>query len=116
MRYIYLFFDDIIKNDAVKTVGLISLKDQNSKQITVFAVQTKDPNIRFIEAGSNSDRQRKPITLNETVVFSWDKTLLWNDINAIAFDKDNLQSYKYEFLQNVTTISTKDLRWYPINK
>jgi len=109
------FFDDIIKNDAVKTVGWISIKYKNNKQVTVFAVQNKDPDVRFIEAGTNSDRQRKPISLNETVIFSWDNALPWNDMNAIAFNKDNLQSYKYEYLKNVTTISTKDLRWYPIN-
>jgi hypothetical protein len=66
------FFDDIIKNDAVKTVGWISIKYKSNKQITVFAVQNEDPDVRFIQAGSNSSIQRKPITLNETVIFSWD--------------------------------------------
>lgn len=109
------FFDDVIKNDLVKTVGWMSIKDANNKQITVFAVQTNDPKVRFIEVGSSSDRQRKPIALNETVIFSWDKSIIWNDLNAIAFDKDNIQLYKYGYPKNVSSINANDLRWYQIN-
>lgn len=109
------FYDDIIKNDKVKTVGWASIA-KNRKQITVFAVQADDPNVKFIEAGPNSDRQRKSIALNETIIFTWDKLLLNNDINAIAFDEDNQQVYKYgynpEYL-NFTNL--KDLRWYSLN-
>lgn len=110
------FFDDIIKNDEVKTVGWESLAEENNKQITVFAIQTKDPNVKFIEAGTNSDRQRKTIGLNETVIFTWDKAIS-TDINAIAFDKDNLQLYKYGCNpKNSNVINLKELRWYSINK
>lgn len=110
------FFDDIIKNDAVKTVGWQSLTDGIDKQITVFAVQTTDPNVKIIEVGSDSNRLRKPITLNETVIFSWDKVITLNDINAIASDKDNLQLYKYEFNpKNLNVTKSGDLRWYSVN-
>ena len=39
--------------------------DGYNRQITVFAVRTIDPNIKFIEAGEVSERQRKNIGLNE---------------------------------------------------
>lgn len=40
----------------------------------------------------------------------------WNDIQAIALGKDNLQLYKYEYNpKNVTVIKSEELKWYPIN-
>ncbi|MEQ8156997.1 MAG: hypothetical protein ABRQ25_19340 [Clostridiaceae bacterium] len=106
------FFDDIIKDDKVKTVGWVSIDNKKNKQITVFAVQTNDPNIKFIEAGLDSERQRKNISLNETVIFTWDKVINSN-INAIAFDKDNHQVYKYGYNpEHLNFIDLKELRWY----
>jgi len=111
---IICFFDDIIKNDEVKTVGWVGY-EENNKQINVFAVQTKDPNVKFIEVGTNSDRQRKTIGLNETVIFTWDKAIS-TDVNPIAFDKNNLQLYKYEYNpKHLNVTDTKELRWYSIN-
>lgn len=106
------FFDDIIKDDKVKTVGWVSIDNKKNKQITVFAVQTNDPNIKFIEAGLDSERQRKNISLNETVIFTWDKVINSN-INAIAFDKDNNQVYKYGYNpEHLSFVDLKELRWY----
>lgn len=106
--------DDIIRNDRVKTVGLASIAGNNSRQITVFAVQTNDPDVKFIEAGKNLDMQRKAIGINETVIFEWNKRLTINDINAVALSKDNLQLYKYQYnLEHKTYIDPKQLRWYP---
>lgn len=108
-------FDDIIKNDKVKTVGWASISKENNKQITVFAVQTNDPDVKFIEAGPNSDRQRKNIDSNEIVIFTWDKTFN-SDINAIAFNKDNLQVYKYEYNpKHLNVTDSKELRWYSLD-
>lgn len=109
------FFDDVIKNDKVKTVGWTSVSEKNNKQITVFAVQTTDPNVKFIEAGPKSGRERKPVKLNETTIFTWDKRSDLNDINPIALDKSNLQLHRYGFPENKNITNTKDLRWYPVN-
>lgn len=106
------FYDDIIKDDKVKTVGWTSIADKNNRQITVFAVQTSDPNIKFIEAGFNSERQRKNISLNETVIFTWDKVIN-NTLNAVALDKDNHEIYKYEYNpEHLDFTDPKELRWY----
>lgn len=109
------FFDDIIKDDKVKTVGWVSIDNKKNKQITVLAVQTNDPNINFIEAGLDSERQRKNISLNETVIFTWDKVIN-SSINAIAFDKDNNQVYKYGYNpERLNFTDLKELRWYLLN-
>lgn len=108
------FFDDIIKNDRVKTVGWASITDKNNRQITVFAVQTNDPNVKFIEAGSSLDRQRKSITLNETVIFTWDK-VIDNNLDAIALSKDNSEMYKYQYNpEHLNVTDSKELRWYSL--
>ena len=104
------FYDDIIKNDKVRTVGWESLIGKNG-QITVFAVETSDPDVKFIEAGPDSERQRKVIGLNETIIFVWDKAV--SDLNAIAFSQDNKQLYKYTYNpMHLNIIDQKDLRWY----
>ena len=104
------FYDEIIKNDKVKTVGWESFTGKN-EQITVFAVQTSDPDVKYIEAGSDSERQRKEIRLDETIIFVWDKAV--SDLNAIAFNQDNIQLYKYTYNpMQLNHIDQKELRWY----
>lgn len=104
------FYDDIIMNDKVKTVGWESLIEKN-RQITVFAVQTTDPDVKFIEAGPDSERQRKDIDLNETIIFVWEKAA--TDLNAIAYNQDNKQLYKYEYNpEHLNFTDQTDLRWY----
>jgi len=108
--YIY---DDIIKIDKIKTVGCVGVTEKNAYEITVFAVQSSDPQVKYIEVGPDSDRQRKNITLNETAIFVWDKTVLNNDLNALAFNEDDQEIFKYEYNpddKNVQDI--KELRWY----
>ncbi len=110
------FFDDVIENDAVKTVGWMSMTDKNNRQLTVFAIQSNDPNVRFIEAGPGTDRIRETIDLNKTAIFSWDMAIQWNDLVAVAFDKDSNPLYRYGYPENVNIIKGEDLRWYKIKK
>lgn len=106
------FYDDIIAGDKVRTVGWESLTGRKG-QITVIAVQTTDPDVKFIEAGPDPERQRKAIGLNETVIFVWDKAV--SDLNAIAFDQDNIQLYKYGYNpEHINFTDQKELRWYPV--
>jgi hypothetical protein len=108
------FYDDVIQNDEVKTVGWASMLEKGNHKITVFAVQTTDPNVKFIEAGSDSDRQQKSIGLNETVIFVWDKTV--SDLNAIAYNEDHQELYKYEYNpEHLNVTDPEELRWYPLN-
>ena len=109
--YIY---DDIIKNDPVKTVGWACYSKETDKQITVFAVQTDDPNVSYIEAGPNSDRQRINMPINETVLFIWDKIVHNKDLNAIAYDENDRPIYKYEYNpDHLNVTDAKELKWYP---
>ena len=108
--YIY---DDIIKNDKVKTIGCTSVIGENGNEITVFAVQSCDPEVKYIEAGPDSDRQRKSIASDETVIFEWDKIVI-NDVNAVAYNEDDQQIYKFEYNpEHLNFTDAKELRWYP---
>lgn len=109
------FYDDVIKNDLVKTNGWMSLSNEENKQITVFAVQVNDPRVKYIEAGLGLEREKVPILLSETVIFEWDKKLPWNDLGAVALDKDNRKLYRYGYPQNTSFFKSEDLRWYQID-
>lgn len=107
------FSDNFIKNDLVKTVGWISVGNNKNNQLTILAVQNIDPNVSYIEAGSNLDKQRKAIGLNEIAIFTWDKIIGGHELNAIALDKDNSTIYKYGNNPNDLSINQRyDLRWY----
>lgn len=105
-------FLNVNKDDAVKTVGWQSYSDDKGRQITLIAVDTTDPNVKFIEAGNGVQRLKKEITVGNTVVFSWDKVVPFNEINAIALNNDNMKLYEYGFPKNTNVINTKDLKWY----
>ena len=103
-------YDDMIKDDKVKTVGWTSFNAKNG-QITVFAVRTTDPDVKYIEAGPKLARQRKDIDLTNTVIFVWDEAL--SDLNPIAFNQENKQLYKYMYdPAHPNFIDQKDLKWY----
>lgn len=102
--------------DMVKLVGWCSyFDDKNGKGITVVPVQSFDDNVAFIEMGSGLDLQRKAVKEGEVLLFSWEKSIKWNDLNAIAYSSDNKELYKlgYEIINS--TIRPAELRWLPIN-
>ncbi|GKU24930.1 hypothetical protein [Clostridium folliculivorans] len=110
------FFDDAMKNDLVKTVGWESFSSDNSKQITVLAVENNDPNVKVIKAGTGSDIQSKSISLGVTVIFTWDKMIQSSNLNPVAFDKSDSPVYKYQYNpKDSSSIHLDELKWYPVN-
>lgn len=102
------------EGDMVKLVGWCSYgKTDAGKGITVVPVQALDENVAYIEMGLGEDRQSKEVKRGETVLFSWDKQIPWNDLNAIAYsmDKKALYSLGYEIVNS--TIHSDELRWLP---
>ena len=98
--------------DKVKRVGWCSYTDdENGKGITVVPVQSFDDNVAFIEMCSGSDLQRKEVISGEVLLFSWEKSIIWNDLNAVAYSSDNKELYKlgYEIINS--TIQPDGLRW-----
>jgi|GEM_PF-1682223 hypothetical protein len=100
--------------DMVKLVGWCSYADDNGQGITVVPVQSFDDNVAFIEMGSGADLQRKAVSTGEVLLFSWEKLIRWNDLNAIAYSSDHEELYKLGYEVNNSTVHTDELRWLPI--
>lgn len=100
--------------DLVKLVGWCSYADvENGKGITVVPVQSVDDNVAFIEMGSGADLQRKTVKAGGVLLFSWEKSIRWNDLNAIAYSSDNKELYKLGYEITNSTIHSDELRWLP---
>jgi len=106
---VYYFHNE----DLVKTVGGVSLGNENEKA-TVMSVLVDDPKVAYLETGPVGDRRRKDVTIGKPISFSWNTTIQWNDLNAKAFSDEGKLLYEYRFAQtNYTRI--EDLKWYPVN-
>jgi hypothetical protein len=100
--------------DNIKLVGWCSYGDKK-KFLTVVPIQNYDKNVAYIEMGPVTDRIHKETPLNQTIIFSWNKSIPWNDLNAIAYSKDKEALYHLGYeIKNSTIIS--ELRWLPIEK
>lgn len=101
--------------DAIKTVGWMSYTDKRG-QATVFAVETTDPQIAFIEAGPEDDIVRKEIEKGSPTIFSWNRAIRSNDeLKPIAFSTDGTPLYEYRYPKNTNVFRSEELKWYSVS-
>lgn len=99
-------------DDPIRLVGWYS-GNYDKGGLTVVPIQCLDENVAYIEMGTN-DRQRKEVKAGEILIFSWRNSLRWNDLNGIAYSKDNKPLYKLGYDIKNFTIKTDELRWLPV--
>jgi len=102
-------------DDKVKLVGWCSMTDtEKGKGLTAIPVQNFDKQVAYIEMGPEDLRIEKDIVYGETAIFAWDKSILWNDLNAVAYSSDDKPLYKlgYEIVNN--HFNTDEIGWLPI--
>lgn len=97
--------------DEIKTIGWMSYIDRRG-QATVFAAETSDPEIAFIEAGPPNERIRKEIEVDSPIIFSWNTRVQSNDLKPIALSKDGTPLYEYRYPKNTNVFRSEDLKWY----
>lgn len=97
-------------SDLIKTVGGVSVLER----ATVYAVEVTDEKVSYIEIGPQPDRIRKYSGDGNPIIFSWDKSISWNDFNGIAYSKEGVPIYEYKYPRDTNFIKHEDLRWYPI--
>ncbi|MDF2512956.1 MAG: hypothetical protein K0S04_2822 [Herbinix sp.] len=101
--------------DMIKLVGWCNYNDGADNYITVVPVQSFDENVAFIEMGPVTDRQRKAVKSGEVLIFSWKKSINWNDLNGVAYSIDNQELYHLGYEIVNSTIHPSELRWLPSN-
>lgn len=101
--------------DKIKLVGWCSYTT-GGKRITVVPVQCYDENVAYIEMGPEPERLRKDIPLKQTVIFSWEKSIPWNDLNGFAYSKDHKKLYRFGYEIKNNTINPSELRWFPFSQ
>jgi hypothetical protein len=99
--------------DAVRTIGWTSWTDAPGQQVTFIAVESRDPNVAYIEAGPPESRTRKPITVGTHVVFQWPKAMFLHEIAPIALSAEGKTLYEYRTPNKAHISMPDDLKWYP---
>jgi len=101
-------------NDSLKLIGWCHLQIKD-KGVTVVPVQSFDRNVAYIKMGSFSDELIKDIPYGEIVVFTWDKIVRWNDLNAVAYSNEDKPLYTlgYEIINSYIDIN--GLKWISVN-
>jgi hypothetical protein len=103
-----------VKNDKIRTIGWMSYTNSEKEKATILVIENKDENVVSIEAGKETQRNKKNIENGELVTFVWDEALFSHDINPVALSKDNRELYRYGYPLETTTFRDKDLKWYII--
>ena len=98
--------------DPIRTIGGVSLANVKEKA-TVFSVIVEDPEVAYIEAGTESHREQKQVILGEPITFSWDVPIHWNDLNPKALNGEGEVIYEYRYAKS-NIIRLEDLKWYPV--
>ncbi|EGW38520.1 hypothetical protein [Desulfosporosinus sp. OT] len=108
-----VYFDQT-SAEVINTVGLLSYNGNNG-QATVFAVETFDPNIAFVEAGPMGMRTTKEVKVGTPVIFSWDKAIQPTELKPKALTNNGVPLYEYRYPKNTNVISHDELKWYPVD-
>lgn len=96
--------------DKVKLVGWCSAGD-NRGAITMIPVQNFDENVAYIEMGFNVGRYAQETPVGDVIVFTWDKSIPWNDLDGIAYNKSGEPLYYMGYEIKNNTIHPDELRW-----
>lgn len=96
-------------SDLIKTIG-----GGSNEKATLYALEVTDEKVAYIEIGTGIDRIRKNVSDASPIIFSWNKSISWNDFNGIAYSKDGEQIYEYRYPKDTNYLNHQDLRWYPI--
>jgi hypothetical protein len=102
------------KNDKIRTIGWMSYTNSEKEKATILVVENKDENVAFIEAGKETQRNKKNIVNGKLVTFVWDEALFSHDINPVALAKDNIELYRYGYPLGTTIHRDTDMKWYSI--
>lgn len=104
-------------NDPVEMVGRYSMAaSRDGNGLTAIAVQSCDKDVSCIAMGPVDNRIEKDITCGDAVIFTWNTSIRWNDLNAIAYSDDGNPLYLLAYEIAGGQIKADELRWLPVNE
>ena len=108
-------YTDRRPDDGVNTLAYLGWGPADDKRVTIFAVQTSDPQVAYVEAGEGSDRTRQSVSPGTPVVFQWTHTEIWlDDLAAHALSADGRLLYEYRYADE-SHCDSRELLWYPVD-
>lgn len=102
------------KDDSIRTIGWMSFTNNEKERATILVIENKDENVAFIEAGKESERNKKSVRKGELVTFVWDEALFLHNIEPVALSSDNNKLYRYGYPLGTTYLSDQDVKWHSV--
>ncbi|WP_431799864.1 hypothetical protein [Halobacillus andaensis] len=80
--------------------------------MTLLIVRSSDERINSIEAGRESNRKVKEVEEGDVVVFSWDESVPFDVMNAVAYDEQEEALFYYGFPEDEANLDASDVGWH----
>lgn len=100
-------------SDTIQTVGGISVTTKKDAA-TLLSVASYDDEVAYIEAGVDSNIERKEISKGKRITFLFPFMEQIDHLNSFAFNKDGKKLYYYRYPEDTNTIIREDLKWYKV--
>ncbi|MFG6149319.1 hypothetical protein [Halobacillus sp. B23F22_1] len=98
----------------LETLSSIDYADETDV-LTLFVVQSQDSEVAKIEAGEETNRQEKEVEEGEKAVFSWDRSISFDEMNAAAYGEHG-ESLYYFGIEQDNTANVDNVGWFEIEK
>lgn len=102
-------------SDQLKTVGGISFTTENDA-VTFLSIVSDDEEVTYIEAGVESNVERKKINMGERISFIFPFSEQINFLYPTAYDKDGKKLYYYGYPKDTNVSISEDLKWYKVDE
>jgi hypothetical protein len=102
-------------SDTLQTVGGLSFTT-NSEAFSFISIQSYDDEVAYIEAGEDSNLERKEINKGERIYFLFPFSKQIDFLNATAFNKDGKKLYYYGYPKETNIINGMDLNWHKVDE
>ncbi|GGF14395.1 hypothetical protein GCM10010954_11290 [Halobacillus andaensis] len=99
---------------SLETLSSIDYTDETDA-LTLLVVQSMDPDVDKIEAGEETNRKENEVEEGEISVFSWDRSISFDEMNAAAYDGQGEVLY-YFGLEKDETTNVDNLGWFEEEK
>lgn len=85
-----------VKEEKLKVVGVGSIYYED-EELTALCFQSNDEQVDYIVVKMDGKEEKKHISFDDTVVFSYDKCVPFDEITAYAYSEDGHKMYQFQY-------------------